>query len=163
MLLPNSLNRWKSSLLLALAAGLCLAQIPSMNLTPEVKRVGAKVRCMCGVCRNSMGDCPMLGCHSAVPGREKIAKMQLEGVADEAIVASFVKEHGKQVLVDTPAEGFSLLSWLVPPAFLLAGMGMIYFWIQRNRRPAMIAGEVPAEALEKFQKQADEELSKFDS
>jgi cytochrome c-type biogenesis protein CcmH/NrfF len=161
-LLPNNRNRWKSSLLLALATGLCIAQIPSMNLTEDVKRVGAKVRCMCGVCRNSMGDCPMLGCHSAVPGREKIAKMQAEGASDDTIVASFVKEHGKQVLVDTPMEGFSALSWLVPPVFLALGLGMVYFWIRRNRQPAMAAG-VPAVALDKFQQQADEELSKFDS
>lgn len=162
MLLPNSLSRWKSSLLLVLVTGLCVAQIPSLNLTEDVKRVGAKIRCMCGICRNSMGDCPMLGCHSAVPGREKIAKMQAAGASDDMIVASFVKEQGKQVLVDTPMEGFSALSWLVPPLFLAVGMSMVFFWIRRNRKPAM-AGTVPLEAMEKFQKQADEELSKFDS
>jgi cytochrome c-type biogenesis protein CcmH len=161
VLLPNSRLLSKSSLMLVLVTGLCVAQIPSLNLTEDVKRVGAKLRCMCGVCRNTMGDCPMLGCHSAVPGREKIAKMQAEGASDDMIVASFVKEQGKVVLAVPPAEGFSLLSWLVPPLFLVGGMVMIYAWVQRNRRVPAPA-QVPSEALDRFRKQADEELSKFD-
>ena len=160
-MLRNSPLRSKTSLLLLLATGLCVAQIPSLNLTEDVRRVGAKLRCMCGICRNSMGDCPMLGCHSAVPGREKIAKMQAAGSTDDAIVASFVKEQGKVVLAVPPTEGFSLLSWALPPAVLLVGIAMIYFWIQRNRKVPAPAG-IPAAAMDRFQKEADEELSKFD-
>jgi cytochrome c-type biogenesis protein CcmH len=159
--LPNNPFRLKSSLLILFVASLCVAQIPSLNLTEPVKRVGSRLRCMCGVCRNTMADCPMLGCHSAVPAREKIAKMQGEGKDDDFIVASFVKDQGKQVLSVPPTEGFSLLSWLLPPVFLLGGLGAIYFWIQRNRRVALPV-DVPAEALDKFRKQADEELAKFD-
>lgn len=161
MLLPSNRLRSRSSLLLVLVTGLCVAQIPSLNITPEVQRVGSRLRCMCGVCRNTMGDCPMLGCHSAVPGREKIAKLQAAGLSDDAIVAEFVKEQGKAVLAVPPAEGFSLLSWLLPPVFLLFGMGAVYLWIQRNRKLALPV-EVPAETLDKFKQQADEELSKFD-
>jgi len=162
VLLPNSLNRFRSSLLIALVAGLCVAQIPSLNLTEDVRRVGSKIRCTCGVCRNSMGDCPMLGCHSAVPGRAKIAKLQAEGKSDDAIVAVFVKENGRGILVEAPAEGIGVALWLLVPLALALGLGSVYWWIQRNRRPA-IAGEVPAEVLDRFQKQADEELTKLDS
>lgn len=163
-MLLRSLRRWKSSLLLALVTGLCLAQIPSLNLTPEVRRVGSKLRCLCGVCRNSMGDCPMLGCHSAVPGREKIAKLQAAGKGDQEIVDSFVKEQGLQVLVTPPAEGFSLLSWIGPPAVLLGGLGGIWFWMRRNKRPqTATAAETPAVDMERFRAQAGEELEKLDS
>jgi cytochrome c-type biogenesis protein CcmH len=146
---------------LALVTGLCVAQIPSLNITPDVQRVGSRLRCMCGVCRNTMGDCPMLGCHSANPGREKIAKLQAAGMKDDAIVAEFVKEQGRTVLAVPPTEGFSLLSWLLPPVFLIGGMAAIYIWIQRNRKVALPV-EVPSEAMDKFKKQADEELAKFD-
>lgn len=149
---------------MALVTGLCLAQIPSLNLTPEVRRVGSKLRCLCGVCRNSVGDCPMLGCHSAVPGREKIAKMQAEGKTDDQIIDSFVKEQGVQVLVTPPATGFSLLSWMGPPVVLLGGLGSIYYWIRRNRQPGVVAPVAASDAdLERFRAQAGEELEKLDS
>ena len=57
-----------------------LAQNASLMMNPDVKRVGMKLACLCGACKNSVGDCPMIGCHYAIPGREKIEQMQKTGM-----------------------------------------------------------------------------------
>jgi hypothetical protein len=42
---------------------------PESYLTPDVLRVGSRLACRCGTCRNTVGDCPMLHCSYCSPIR----------------------------------------------------------------------------------------------
>lgn len=154
--------RPKTKLLLALAAAACLAQSPSVGLlTPDVKRVGSRLACLCGACKNTLGDCPMLECHYARPGREKIAVMQSGGAGDDAIVDSFVKETGRRALAAPPTEGFHLLAWLTPFAAIGAGLLLIWWFIRKYRAPAAQtadSSEIPRDVLDRIEK----DLAKLD-
>src|ERR1700682_2893495 len=98
------MSRWRSSLLILLVTAISLAQTSDL-LDPNVRRVGEKLACLCGGCKNSVGTCPMLGCHDATPKRERIKKMLAEGRTDQQIVDAAVKQEGLQALVTPPAEG----------------------------------------------------------
>ena len=116
-------------------AAVCLSQTPMQVQIPGVRRVGDRLACKCGTCNNTVGNCPMLECHYSHPARQRISKMLDQGMSDDAIVAVFVKEQGLSALAAPPTEGFSLLGWLMPFIALALGLGVIWLYIKRFRKP----------------------------
>ena len=92
---------------LALAQDGDVAQIGSS----DVLRVGAHIACKCGSCKDTVA-CPMAlqGCGFCNPARVKIAKMQLAGMKDQDIIATFVKEYGPDIYRADPNSFF----WVIP-------------------------------------------------
>src|SRR5581483_12078834 len=85
-------------------------------MSPEVRRCGMRLACLCGSCKNTVGDCAMLECHYCAPMRKRIAAMQAAGQSDDAIVNAIVAENGKQALAVPPTQGFALFAWATPYA-----------------------------------------------
>jgi cytochrome c-type biogenesis protein CcmH/NrfF len=152
----------RTRLLLVLVAGLCLAQSSSDLLTPAIRRVGDKLACLCGACKNTVATCQMLGCHYSSPARERIAKLQAEGMADGAIIDDFVKREGKRALATPPTEGFFLLGWIMPFAAIALGLMVIYFFIKRYQKPATTAVAVDQGALSRYHDQIEKDLAKLE-
>lgn len=137
---------------------------PNALMTPEIRRVGDKLACRCGACNNTIGNCPMLGCGGAEPGRRKIAAMQAQGRPDAEIIDSFVQEAGIVALASPPAEGFHLLGYLMPFAGLLLGLGSIVLYIKKFRRPQP-ASPLPAvdrTTRDRYQARIEKELAELD-
>ena len=155
------LSKWKSSLLLILAA-LCLAQ--DSLVPPAVRRVGEKLSCLCGACKNTVGTCDMMGCHYTSPKREQIASLLGKGMSDDSIVDVIVKEEGLKALAEPPQQGFNAMALIMP--FVMIGIGLcsIYWFIQRNQRQAAVAisNPVKPEVLDRFQAAAAKEMEKLD-
>ena len=105
-------NRWKTSALLLLLAGLCFSQ--SASLPIEARQVADKLACLCGACKNTVATCQMLGCHYAAPAKEKVVEMQKAGSGESAILEFFIKREGLKALAVPPNEGFNALSWTMP-------------------------------------------------
>jgi cytochrome c-type biogenesis protein CcmH len=141
-----------------------MAQVSSELVTPDIRRVGERLACLCKSCKNSVGDCAMLGCHYSKPAREKIRDMQAAGSTDDAIVDSFVKEMGRQALVVPPNDGFLSLAWWMPPVMIGLGLALIYWFIRRMRRPgaATPLPQVDAATLERYKATIDKDLAKLD-
>lgn len=156
------MRQWKSSVLALGLAAFCLAQSSSQLLTPEIKRVGMRLACLCTTCKNTVGDCPMLECHYTHPARQKIAAMQGQGKTDDQIVESFVKEQGLQALSAPPTTGFSGLAWIMPWVAIGFGLGAIYLFIRRFHPQRAPAPEVNAEALQKYRDTIDKDLDRLD-
>ncbi len=152
------------ALLLLLAALSLAQQSPTRLLTPEMKRVGEKLACKCGTCNNTVANCPMLECHYALPAREKIASALAAGQSDQSIIDGFVKEYGLSALAAPPAEGFSLLSWVMPFVVLAIGLGMIWLYIRRLRKPQPLP-EVPPldpKLRDRYEERIEKELADLD-
>jgi cytochrome c-type biogenesis protein CcmH len=156
------MQRFQSKLLLILVAGLCLAQSASERVTPDMRRVGDKLACLCGSCKNTVANCPMLGCHYSSPAREKIAAMQAQGKGDQEIIDSFIKAEGLRALAVPPAEGFNLAAWVMPFVAIGLGLAFIYWFMQRNRRPAAALPQVDSAALDRYHEQIEKDLAKLD-
>ena len=155
--------RWKTSFLILLLTAIALAQTSDF-LDPNIRRVGDHLACLCGGCKNSVGTCPMLGCHYATPAREKIKKMQAAGFDDKQIVDGFVKEQGIQALVTPPAEGFNLLAWWMPVIAIGLGLVGIAIFMRRfsSKRAAAGMPEVDNEVLDRYHDQIEKETSKLE-
>lgn len=155
------MRKWRNSLLLAIISGFCLAQTGDM-VAPEVRRVGDRLACLCGSCKNTVATCQMLGCHYTAPARARITAMAKQGKSDDEIVADFVKREGQKALAAPAAEGFGLTAWLAPPLAALAGIGFIAWFIRRSRKPVAAAPVLNEGDVEKYQQAAERELSRFD-
>jgi cytochrome c-type biogenesis protein CcmH len=148
---------------LVLLAALALGQVSSELITPDIRRVGSRLACLCKSCKNSVGDCPMLACHYAKPAREKIRDMQAASKPDDEIVASFVKENGREALVVPPNDGFLALAWWMPPMVVGLGLALIYWFIRRMRKPvAAVPVTVDAKVLERYHDSIEKDLAKLD-
>jgi len=135
-----------------------MAQDPSSYLTASVLRVGAKLACRCGGCRNTIGTCPMLRCDSADPMRRRIAEMQRRGMSDDAIIAAIVREQGAVALASPPATGFGLLTWVMPGVALLTGFFVYSWFVRRNRRPPAALTSEDRALIDRYRTQIDREL-----
>jgi len=155
--------RLKTLGLLALLTTLSIAQNPMDFLSPEIKRVGMKLACLCGSCRNSVGDCSMIACGYAFPARQKIKQLQTMGASDQNIIGRFVKEQGKRALAQPEATGFGLLGWLMPSFVLALGLIPVIVYMKRFRAPLPPpAVSVPSEQLAEYESTAARELDRME-
>lgn len=163
------MHRLRNSILLLAAAllafeGAVLPQTGPQLVTSEVRRVGERLACKCGACNNTVGNCPMLECHSASPARTKIAAMQKAGKSDDDIVASFVKETGLSALSEPPNRGFNRLGYLMPFIAILLGLGGIWYYMTRYAKKPAAAGVQPLddEMLSRYRDRIDKDMAKLD-
>ncbi|MBM3812836.1 MAG: cytochrome c-type biogenesis protein CcmH [Acidimicrobiia bacterium] len=159
--MPKSAKRSRILAAILLLAGLSVAQVSSEFVTDDIRRVGSRLACLCGSCKNSVGDCAMLACGYSSPARQKIAAMQTQNISDDAIVEDFVKREGIRALVTPPAEGFNLMAWLMPPLMIAFGLAIIWWFIQRMRKPAAVP-EIDPKLLERYKDSIEKDLAKLD-
>lgn len=68
--------------------------------------------------------------------RRNVRLMLKEGKSENEILDSYVKQYGTRILSAPPAEGFNLMSWILPFAALaLGGLG-VTIYLRRNQAPA---------------------------
>jgi cytochrome c-type biogenesis protein CcmH len=163
--LPPRLQRYSPKLafvfLFTIAA--LVAQDPTNFLTPGVLRVGEKLACRCGGCRNTIGNCPMLHCESADPMRRRIAQMQSRGMKDDAVIAAIVRQEGVVALASPPATGFGLFTWVMPGIALVVGFFIYSGWVRRNRQKTTAISEADQAMIERYRAQIDREFGEEDA
>jgi cytochrome c-type biogenesis protein CcmH/NrfF len=133
-----------------------LAQDITNYLTPDVARVGMRLACRCGGCKNTVGDCPMLHCGSADPKRHRIFEMKQRGISDDEIVNTIVREEG--VLALSGPLHHELFVWLMPGVALLIGFFIYIAYVRRNRKAAAPLTPVDEALIDRFRPQIDSEL-----
>lgn len=134
--------RSKLLLALALTAALLQGTVPLTN--ERVRRLGDMLQCKCG-CYASITGCNMINCHFSDPVRTQLLEMVEQGKSDDQIFAEMVRVYGKEIMMKPPAEGFYLLSWVMPFAGLAAGLGLVYLLLQSwKRKAATAAGHADA-------------------
>jgi cytochrome c-type biogenesis protein CcmH/NrfF len=131
-------------------------------MSPEVKRVGMRLACLCRSCKNTVGDCAMLECGYCAPMRKRIAAMQVSGHSDDSIVDAIVGENGKEALASPPTQGFSLFAWTAP--FIAIAIGLIAIWafIRRFSARPQPAGEIDSAILDRYHDRIEKDMSKLD-
>ncbi len=128
-------------------------------LSPDVVRVGAKLACRCGGCRNTVGDCPMMRCSSADPLRHRIYDLKQKGMADSDVVNTIVREEGIVALASPPAEGLGpLVTWIMPGIVLVIGFFIYWTFVKRHRKEPAPLTQIDETLIERFRGQIDREL-----
>ena len=157
----KQLNQFSPKLFFAFFVVLAavFAQDSTSYLTADVQRVGGRLACRCGGCRNTVGDCPMLRCSSADPLRHRIFESKQKGMTDDAIVNAVVREEGIVALASPPSTGLGpIITWVMPGLVLVLGFFVYTAFVRRNRKtPAPISATDEA-LIERYRGQMDREL-----
>lgn len=66
--------------------------------------------------------------------RDSIEHLADEGWSSDSIVDWVLANHGDEYLALPPKEGAALLAWLMPPAGVLVGLGIVLIALRRMRR-----------------------------
>jgi len=145
----------------ALIAAAAFAQTASEKPSTDVRRVGMRLKCMCG-CGDSVASCSMLECERSKPAKEKIARMQALGMSDQQIIDSFVREFGPGIYLAPP----SAFGWVVPYASVGLGLLVIWAFIKKYRKPKPMADlgtiEIDDPALAKYKDQIEKDLANLE-
>ena len=159
--MPRKMQRFRSSLLVFVIAVAALAQTASEKPNVDVRRVGARLQCQCGGCKDSVATCSMLECHFSKPAKERIAQMQSVGMSDDQIVQAFVRDYGAVIYLSPP----NAFGWIVPYACVGLGLGLILLFIRKYKaKPMTNLGTVEPEdpELAKYQEQIDQDTKNLD-
>jgi cytochrome c-type biogenesis protein CcmH/NrfF len=149
------MQKWKTSLLVAVLAAAGLAQTASDFEAPQVNRVAEKLNCNCGCNLNMACLMPPYPCPVCRKAKAKIISMQADGKSDQQILDQFAQEYGKDIV----AVGPGVLGVVGPYAALALGLGIVLLVIRRYMRPTpATAPEVDAATLERIEK----DLAKLD-
>lgn len=136
-----------------------LAQDQTSYLTPDVARVGEKLACRCGGCRNTVGNCPMIRCGSADPKRKRIFEMKKAGLSDTAIVDRFVQEEGAVALSAPPTASIGgLITWMMPGVALLIGFWIWLRYVRGNREELKSITAKEQAAMDRFRGELEDDF-----
>ena len=143
-------------------SGTVLAQSP--NPTPSDDEVNAIARDLyCPVCENTPLDvCPTQAC---AQWRELIRLRLSEGWTEDQIKQYFVDQYGARVLSAPPAEGFSILIYIIPPIILAVGVFIVYRAFRAMHKPLAPTTSEAAPAQsgdDDYLRRVEEELKKRD-
>jgi len=154
------------------ALPLWLAPVGAQRISDRAKQIGSKLRCMCGACSMTAGDCSHPGgefsgpCQAwALPALQQIDGLLTQGKTEQQVIDSFVAQYGPTVYAEPPKSGFSLVAWVMPTAYLVLGTLVVIFvisrWLKKNvsEVPASNASvkAVSPEFLERARKLAEQE------
>src|SRR5512140_3849299 len=98
------MRKFRTSFLLVVMVAAALAQTASDLDSPAVNRVAAKLKCNCG-CNQNMACVMPPGCPVCKTNKTKIFGMQKTGMNDGQILAQYVAENGKDIIVIPPGVG----------------------------------------------------------
>jgi cytochrome c-type biogenesis protein CcmH len=141
---------------LVLAPGAWGAPKPRASLTDIENDV------MCTVCREPLAVAQSL---EADQERTYIRGLIAKGLTKQQIEQNLVAQYGVNVLGRPPAHGFNLSIYILPPAILIVGIGIIAVTLPRWRRRTRAATLEPGQSLPPLdpvdQERLDHELSHF--
>jgi cytochrome c-type biogenesis protein CcmH/NrfF len=154
-------KKFKASLLVVIAAALCVGQSASEFESPEVNHIAGKLNCDCG-CKLRM-DCimPPTGvCPVCRENKIRMANMLKSGMTEKEILDQYVAERGQDVLVNPP--GF--MGFAGPYIALFLGLGMVFLAIKHYRRlrPAPVTAPADDAELARYRDQIEKDLEKLD-
>jgi cytochrome c-type biogenesis protein CcmH len=144
---------------------------PTVQLTPDqaarAKSLGKRVKCMCGGCDDAAGMCTHSGgafagpCDTAKAELKEIDARVARGDSDSLILQSFVQEYGPTVLIEPPKAGFDWLAWIMPVAFPIVALFLVWYVVRKWHRRAALAPAsgppIPADIMERARRESDGE------
>lgn len=129
--------------------------VAAQEPTPSVDKVNAIAKNLyCPVCANVPLDA--CGTAACAQWRQQIADLLVAGYSEQQIYDYFVQQYGLGVLAAPPPGGLNWLIYLLPPAAVLLGAGLLWrglsAWRQKTPPPKA------ATRKNKYSKMIEDEL-----
>ena len=155
--------------LLIMLVGAPLALAPAIDPATSAAAVAQRASLtdiesdvMCTSCREPL---EVAQSPQADSERAYIRGLIAQGETKSQILNNLVAQYGTAVLGKPPAHGFNLTVYIIPPAILVLGAGILAFTLPRWRRRTRAAARAPAAPVETLDpadaERLDQELSQF--
>ena len=171
----NLYSKKKAASLFALAVFACAplalsltAPVAFAQNAPRAKKLANGLKCMCGGCEDSAGQCSHPGgsfsgpCETARGMQKDLDVRVNKNESDDAILAAYVTQYGPTVLVEPPKKGFDLLAWIMPVLLPILALVLVWYVVRNWRRKAQLAPaggpHIDAEFLARAQQEAKGDL-----
>lgn len=155
------MRRLRNSLLaLAFFVAPIFAQSAEELESPAVNRVAEKLLCPCGCKMNMACRMEPYPCRTCWENKKKILKLQSAGLSDQAILATFAQEQGKEVVANPPGIMGSLSMY----SAAILGLILVVWLIRRYSHKGAVAGVAAAHdaELDRYHDQIEKEVEKLD-
>jgi cytochrome c-type biogenesis protein CcmH len=116
-----------------------------------IQAIEKRIKCTCGcgldvyTCRTTDFTCPV-----SPKMHAQVLALAASGNSAEQIIASFVREHGIEILMAPPRRGFNLIGYYTPYVLIFAaGVALLYAmsrWVRRGAS-APATGDVATAAV----------------
>jgi cytochrome c-type biogenesis protein CcmH len=144
-------------LTVSLAAGIAQAAAPKTSLTAVEPDV------MCVSCKEPLA---VAQSPQAYAERAFIRTLAAQGLTKRQIEQALVAQYGPAVLGKPPAHGFNLTVYILPPALVVLGIGILAVTLPRWRRQAetrRTAQASPAPSIDPIENaRLEQDLAHFD-
>src|SRR6202789_2972385 len=135
---------------------------------PHAKKLANGLKCMCGGCEDSAGQCSHPGgsfsgpCETARGMQKDLDDRVAKNESDDAILAAYVSQYGPAVLADPPTKGFDLLAWVMPVLMPILALILVWYVVRSWRKKSQLAPAggppIDAEFLARAQREAKGDL-----
>ncbi len=154
------------ALILACGSALYLTgRVEAQKPTPSDNDVNAVARELyCPVCENiPLEVCPTQAC---AQWRDLIREKLAAGWNKQQIKDYFALQYGDRVLAEPPTRGLNWIVYVLPPALILLGGGVVYSVLRKNlrrKRPQPVseaAARAAEEPKDEYMQRIEEELKR---
>jgi len=122
---------------------LALTAAGSTLAAGRLNLLNVEAQFMCVSCHEPLNT---VSSPQAISEKHALARLIASGDDMRQIQNAMVSYYGVQVLARPPASGVNLLIYILPPALLLGGLGLLAYSLPRWRARARAAGQEPAAA-----------------
>jgi cytochrome c-type biogenesis protein CcmH/NrfF len=150
--MPKTHSKKRVVSVLALAVFACAPLTMSLTApvafaqnAPRAKKLANGLKCMCGGCEDSAGQCSHPGgsfsgpCETARGMQKDLDDRVSKNESDDAILAAYVTQYGPTVLVEPPKKGFDLLAWIMPVLLPILALILVWYVVRNWRKKAQLA------------------------
>lgn len=108
---------------------------------PFIIDVETKLKCTCG-CLHNVYECRLTDftCGFWPAHHATIVEQATAGMTAEEIINAYVNEHGAEYLMAPAAEGFNLIAYIMPGAFIATAGAFLALYLRRSHRVAVAVG-----------------------
>ena len=100
---------------------------------------------MCGCsCNQLLGECNHVGCPVSPVMLQQLTTRIARGDSDDSVFHQFSDEYGAVILAAPMFTRFNHVAWIVPPAFLLLGIGTVLLLVRNWKMRTVPMPAMPA-------------------
>lgn len=152
--------RWR--LLLTLTLLIAVGSVGTAWAANSQELLNLESQYMCISCHEPLDQ---VNSPQAISEKQQLARFMNRGLSEPEIKNAMVAQYGVAVLAKPPAHGLNLTVYILPPAVLVVGLGLLAYMLPKWRRRSKVAAQTPlkgADALEPDDAhRLDDELAKF--
>jgi cytochrome c-type biogenesis protein CcmH len=145
----------------ALTALTAIASPPAAAVQPRASLTDIENDVMCVSCKEPLA---VAQSPQAYAERGFIRQLIAKGMTKAQIEQALVSQYGTAVLGKPPASGFNLTVYILPPALVILGAGILAFtlpkWRRRSRAAAAAAGDPAPPLKTEDAKRLEEDLAR---